>query len=69
MGDGRGRHPDYLDLHKKVQAGGKATAIYGTPDEIKLMHRELRPEKVIYQTSTRSPAEADALLEWFVKHT
>lgn len=69
VGDGRGRHTDYLDLHKKVQAGGKATAIYGSPDELKMIHRELRPEKVIYQTWVRSQSEADELLDWFVKNT
>jgi hypothetical protein len=69
VGDGHGRHLDYLDLHKRVQAGGKAVAVYGTPDELKLMHKELRPEKTLYTTGVDSPDEADALLEWFVRNT
>ncbi len=68
-GDGRGTHIDYIDLFKRVQAGGKAVQVWGTPEEIKAIHRELRPEKVFYCTSTNTPDEADALLEWFVQHT
>jgi len=68
-GDGHGRHIDYLDLFKRVQKGGKAVQVWGTPEEIKLAHRQLRPEKSLYCTSADSQAEADALLEWFVKNT
>jgi hypothetical protein len=68
-GDGHGGHSRYLDLFRRVQAGGKAVQIWGSPDEVKLIHRELRPEKAFYCTWARSPAEADALLAWFVQHT
>jgi hypothetical protein len=68
-GDGHGRHIEYLDLFRRVQAGGKAVQVWGSPDEIKAMHRELRPEKTLYCTGAGSRAEADALLEWFVKNT
>jgi hypothetical protein len=69
VGDGHGRHTDYLHITKKCQEGGKAVSVYGTPEELKIMHRELRPEKTLYHTWVESPAEADALLEWFVKNT
>lgn len=68
-GDGRGRHIDYLDLFKRLQAGGKAVQVWGTPDEIKFAHRHLRPEKALYCTTADSQSEADALLGWFVRHT
>jgi 5-methyltetrahydrofolate--homocysteine methyltransferase len=68
-GVGRGAHIDYLPLLKRVQAGGKAVQVWGTPDEVKIMHRELRPEKVFYCVRVQSPGEAEALLEWFVRHT
>jgi hypothetical protein len=68
-GDGRGRHVDYLELYKKVQAGGKAVAVSGTIEEIKYMHKELMPNKTMYSTGASSQSEAEALLEWFVKNT
>jgi hypothetical protein len=68
-GDGRGTHMDYLDLLQRVQKGGKAVQVWGPPDLVKQLHRHLRPEKTIYCTGAASPDEAEALLEWFVKHT
>ena len=41
----------------------------GSPDQIKFMHQELEPEKVYYTTGVRSQAEAEELLDWFVKNT
>lgn len=68
-GTGYGGHYDYLDLFKRVQTGGKAVQVWASPDQIKLMHRELDPEKVFYCTNVRSQADAEALLEWFVRNT
>jgi 5-methyltetrahydrofolate--homocysteine methyltransferase len=68
-GDGNGTHLDYIPLLKRLQEGGKAVHVWGTPEEMKLLHSELQPERVMYVTSTSSQDEADALVEWFVKHT
>jgi 5-methyltetrahydrofolate--homocysteine methyltransferase len=68
-GDGNGSHLDYIPLLKRVQEGGKAVHVWGTPEEIKILHRELQPEKVMYCTTASSEQEADALLQWFVRHT
>ena len=68
-GAGRGGHAEYLDLYRRVQRGGKAVAVGGTVEEIKLMHRDLRPEKTLYSVGVGSPSEADELLEWFVRNT
>ena len=68
-GTGRGGHINYLPLLKRVQAGGKAIQVWGTPKEVQAMHRELAPNLVCYSTRTETRAEAEALLEWFVKHT
>ena len=68
-GAGRGTHLDYVDLLQQVQEGGKSVQVWGTPEEVKQLHRVLRPEKVMYSTSTQSQAEAEELLEWFVEHT
>jgi hypothetical protein len=68
-GAGHGGHIDYLDLLKRVQAGGKAVQVWGSPDEMKIMHGELKPELTIYCTGCGSEADAEALLEWFVANT
>jgi hypothetical protein len=68
-GTGHGGHADYIDLFRRVQAGGKAVQVWGSPDEIKCIHRELRPEKVFYCTGTATQTDAEALLDWFVKNT
>ena len=68
-GTGHGGHIDHLDLLKRVQKGGKAVQANGEPEQIKAMHRELRPEKVYYSTSVGSQAAAEELLDWFVRNT
>ncbi len=68
-GAGNGSHLDNIDVLKRVQAGGKAVQAWGSPEEVKVMHRELKPELVFYCTWASSPAEADALIEWLVRHT
>jgi hypothetical protein len=68
-GTGHGSHVEYIDLLQRVQAGGKAVQVWGTPDELKVLHKALRPEKTYFSTWVSSQAEADALLEWFVQNT
>jgi hypothetical protein len=66
-GDGHGGHTDYMDLFKHVQAGGKAVQIWGSPDEVKHIHHELRPERAQYHTWASSQTEAEALLRSAMK--
>ena len=68
-GAGRGTHVDYVGMYKGLQARGKAVQVGGSIDEVKQMHKELAPELTMYYTYASSPAEANELLEWFVKHT
>lgn len=68
-GDGHGGHIDHLDLMKACQAEGKAVGVWGSVEECKAMHRELRPELTCYLTGAATPDEAEAVLEWFVKNT
>ena len=68
-GAGRGVHLDYLDLYQRVQRGGKAVHFGGTPQELKEAHRVLDPTKVLYTCRTDTQAEAEELLEWFVRNT
>lgn len=68
-GDGHGDPVDHMDILKNIQAGGKAVHVWGTPGQCKRMHRELRPDKVFYCTTTETQQEAEQLLQWFVRNT
>jgi len=68
-GAGRGGHYEHLELLKQVQQKGKAVQAWGSVDEIKAMHRELRPEKVFYCTGVANRAEGEALLDWFARNS
>jgi hypothetical protein len=68
-GAGNGNHTDYLELYAKIQRSGKAVSVWGTPDEIKYMHKYLKPDKTIYRTNTNTLKEAENLLDWFKKNT
>lgn len=68
-GDGHGDPVDHLETYKQIQSGGKAVHVWGTPDQCKRMHHELRPNKVFYCTTAETQPEAEQLLQWFVKNT
>jgi len=68
-GTGYGGHSEYIDLFKRVQKGGKAVQFGGSMDEIKRAHKELKPNKTYYSTWAPNQAEAEKLLDWFVKNT
>ena len=63
------RHMKYVDLYKDIQSRGKSVSVWGPPDELKLLHRELDPTKTMYMAQVETPAEADAILDWFAKNT
>lgn len=69
-GDGQPRSPEWMDLLKRIQKAGKSLWIYDwTIEEIKALHKELEPNKVVYSVRASSRAEADELLEYLVKNT
>ena len=68
-GAGKGSHKDYLELYQKVQSHGKAVVVWGPPDEMKYIHKCLRPERTVYSTYANTQYEAEQLLEWFVQNT
>jgi hypothetical protein len=43
--------------------------VWGTPDEMKQLHREPRFEMSVYCTSLDTPAEAGGFLDWFSWNT
>ena len=68
-GDGNGRSADHLPMLKRIQEAGKVVHVGGTFDEIKLMHRELRHDRVVYYTSASTPQDGERLLKWLVDNT
>lgn len=69
-GAGNGTLYTFMDLLKEIQQRGKAVHIHGCSiDEIKIMHRELKPNMTVYSVNARNQDEAEDLLEWFEKNT
>ncbi len=69
---GAGQPPmhEWLDVLKKCQAAGKGLHIYGVnPEQIKALHRELDPRKVLYCVHPATVHEAEDLLHWLERHT
>lgn len=68
---GTGQPPliKWMDLLRKIQASGKGLHIYGLPEEVKMFHRELKPERVLYDVSAASQSEAEDLIKWLETHT
>lgn len=68
-GTGHGSCVEYVDLYRRVQAGGKGIEVWGSFEELQQLHRALRPEKAIYKTWAASPGEGERILEWFRHNT
>ncbi len=68
-GDGKPPMLDWMDLLKKIQKHKKGLFLQATPDEVKLFHKELKPEGVFYMVDAKSEKEADDLLNWLIKNT
>lgn len=60
---------DWVHLLKRFQAAGKSVVLMCRPDELKVLHRELRPEAACYITQAGSRDEAEALLSWLEANT
>lgn len=63
---GAGNPPviEWMDLLKKIQDAGKSVYIAASPEEVRVFHKELRPERVFYDVWAESQCEADRLLDW-----
>lgn len=68
-GDGNPPVIEWMELLKRVQDSGKSLYIAGSVDQIKVFHKELRPNKVFYDVWASSQSEADALLDWLKKNS
>ncbi|MCL2665731.1 MAG: hypothetical protein FWE82_08965, partial [Defluviitaleaceae bacterium] len=68
-GYGNGEHKDFIELYQKIQKHGKAVSVWGNPDEVKYIHKHLKPELTVYDTFAASIEEAESLLDWFKRNT
>jgi len=69
---GAGQPPmhTWLDVLKKCQAAGKGLQIYDvTFDEIRILHKELKPNGVVYCPNVKSETEARAIMAWLERNT
>jgi hypothetical protein len=68
---GAGNKPfiEWMDLLKEIQKAGKAVWVPCSPEELRVYHRELKPELVFYVCGARTEAEARETLDWLVRNT
>ena len=70
QGAGTGAHIDWLDVLKDFQSRGKGLQVHASADEAKAIHRELRPEKVLYCIGgVKTRQEGEAVIRWFERNT
>jgi hypothetical protein len=68
-GDGKPPMLEWMDLLKKIQKHGKSLFIQAKPEEVKIFHRELKPEGVFYMVDASNTKEAEDLLSWLTMNT
>ncbi len=69
---GAGQPPmhTWCDVLRRCPEAGKALQIYGVgPDEVRQLHKELRPDKVAYCVSVRDRQQCQDLLDWLEANT
>ena len=69
---GAGQPPvhTWLDVLKKCQAAGKGLDIHGvTFDDIRALHKELKPAGVVYRPKVKDEQEAREIMDWLERHT
>ena len=68
---GAGNPPviEWMDLLLEIQKAGKGLYIGASPDEVKVCHRTLKPEGVLYDVCVSSEQEARDLLAWLRANT
>ena len=59
----------WVDLFQTIQEKGKAVQVWGSADEIKWIHPQLKPELTTYMATCSSSTEADKLLTWLCRNS
>jgi len=69
-GAGEKPHIGWIEVLKKIKKGGKGIIVYPqNPEEIKIFHKELGPEKIIYHGGIKDLKEAEEIKKWLIKNT
>ncbi|NLG37107.1 MAG: hypothetical protein GX549_03765 [Clostridiales bacterium] len=69
-GEGQPRTLFWMDLLKRIQKAGKSIWVPDwTADEIRALHKELEPDKVVYSLQAPSQAQAENLLLYLSRNT
>jgi hypothetical protein len=68
---GAGARPQHQwpEVLHKIQSAGKAIVVYADCDLVKEIHKDYRPELVVYHVSTDSRRQAEDLLVWLKSNT
>lgn len=65
-GDGQPPQLEWMDVLKRIQAAGKSIILHLSPAQVKQVHGQFDPAKVIYDCWAGSEAEARELEAWLV---
>ena len=60
---------EWPDILHKIQSAGKAVILYGDCELVKQMHKEYKPELVVYYVNAKTLKEAEELLDWLKRNT
>ncbi|NLO74317.1 MAG: hypothetical protein GX100_09465 [candidate division WS1 bacterium] len=59
----------WIELYQQFQAAGKACQIPGSIEELKVVHKQLKPNLVQYITWVNNVAEAEDFLKWLQENS
>lgn len=68
-GDGNKRAVHWPEVLHRIQDAGKIVFLHATPDEVRKVHREYRPELMCYNLRAKSVSEGEQLLLWLKNNT
>lgn len=68
-GAGNKHQGEWPDLYKRIQAAGKGLHLNLYPDQVKSLHKELKPEGVFYMAECDSEKEGRDLIKWLENNT
>jgi len=69
-GGGNKSHIEWMELFKKIKNAGKSLIIYPQSiEEIKIFHKELGPEKVVYEFNFKNLKEAEDIKNYLKQNT